>query len=324
MIDFRYHLVSLVSVFLALAIGLALGAGALRGPASDALTSQVNALREDKANLQQAVTNREATITSQDTAITMLAESAATGKLTGHTVSMIVLPGAEATGPAGLAKVLTAAGADTVSTVTVTPTWSKPSGSADRDAVLTTLSSQLTQLGVENSASQQAKLAALLARGSAGSEAGARDATGVAIMDALGEAGLVTVAEDTPRRADLVIVLAAAVGDGAAGNDSEWQTAELQSNLALVTALEAGSQGVVAVGPSGANAKGGLLAALRGADNIGASTVDVADSSLGAVATVFALIEQVGGGSGDYGTGANATAVLPAAAGPSTTGTSTP
>ena len=30
MIDFRYHLVSLISVFLALAVGIALGAGPLK------------------------------------------------------------------------------------------------------------------------------------------------------------------------------------------------------------------------------------------------------------------------------------------------------
>ena len=38
MIDFRYHLVSLVSVFLALAVGIVLGAGPLKDPISDGLT----------------------------------------------------------------------------------------------------------------------------------------------------------------------------------------------------------------------------------------------------------------------------------------------
>ena len=32
MIDFRYHLVSIVAVFLALAIGIVVGATALKGP----------------------------------------------------------------------------------------------------------------------------------------------------------------------------------------------------------------------------------------------------------------------------------------------------
>jgi hypothetical protein len=45
-IDFRYHLVSLVSVFLALAVGIVLGAGPLRESIGDTLTEQVQALRQ--------------------------------------------------------------------------------------------------------------------------------------------------------------------------------------------------------------------------------------------------------------------------------------
>ena len=60
MIDFRYHLVSLVSVFLALAIGVVLGAGPLRDTIGATLEDQVQALRQDKGNLQEAVADRDA------------------------------------------------------------------------------------------------------------------------------------------------------------------------------------------------------------------------------------------------------------------------
>ena len=40
MIDFRYHVVSLISVFLALAVGIALGAGPLKETIGDTLTGQ--------------------------------------------------------------------------------------------------------------------------------------------------------------------------------------------------------------------------------------------------------------------------------------------
>ena len=53
MIDFRYHLVSLVAVFLALSVGIVLGAGPLKGKidsgVSSTLTNEVAALRADKA-----------------------------------------------------------------------------------------------------------------------------------------------------------------------------------------------------------------------------------------------------------------------------------
>ena len=54
MINFRYHVVSLTAVFLALAIGLVVGTAALNGPVADALEDQVNALRKDNSKLRDA------------------------------------------------------------------------------------------------------------------------------------------------------------------------------------------------------------------------------------------------------------------------------
>ena len=51
-IDFRYHIVSLISVFLALAVGIALGAGPLKETIGDTLTGQVDALRAEKDELR--------------------------------------------------------------------------------------------------------------------------------------------------------------------------------------------------------------------------------------------------------------------------------
>lgn len=42
MIDFRYHLVSIISIFLALAVGIVLGAGPLQGNLGSQLTDQVS------------------------------------------------------------------------------------------------------------------------------------------------------------------------------------------------------------------------------------------------------------------------------------------
>ena len=52
MIDFRYHLVSLISVFLALAVGIVLGAGPLKQPIGESLQSQVEGLRTDRDHLR--------------------------------------------------------------------------------------------------------------------------------------------------------------------------------------------------------------------------------------------------------------------------------
>ena len=59
-IDFRYHLVSLVSVFLALAVGIVLGAGPLKESIGDTLTGQVEQLRGEKDALRASSTPRPA------------------------------------------------------------------------------------------------------------------------------------------------------------------------------------------------------------------------------------------------------------------------
>ena len=45
MIDFRYHLVSIVAVFLALAIGIVLGSTELQGTTLDSLRGLTNSLK---------------------------------------------------------------------------------------------------------------------------------------------------------------------------------------------------------------------------------------------------------------------------------------
>ena len=51
MIDFRYHIVSIVSIFLALAVGIVLGAGPLKGELGATLDREVAGLYQDKADL---------------------------------------------------------------------------------------------------------------------------------------------------------------------------------------------------------------------------------------------------------------------------------
>jgi len=53
MINFRYHLVSLVSVFVALAVGIVLGAGPLSGPIESTFEDQISQLRQDKDALRE-------------------------------------------------------------------------------------------------------------------------------------------------------------------------------------------------------------------------------------------------------------------------------
>ena len=62
MIDFRYHLVSLISVFLALAVGVVLGAGPLQNSLGTALNDQVTSLRENRKATQTQLEQTEAAV----------------------------------------------------------------------------------------------------------------------------------------------------------------------------------------------------------------------------------------------------------------------
>ena len=59
MINFRYHVVSLTAVFLALAIGLVVGTAALNGPLSEDLKDKVNALSQQNQQYRAQVKQME-------------------------------------------------------------------------------------------------------------------------------------------------------------------------------------------------------------------------------------------------------------------------
>lgn len=330
MIDFRYHLVSLVSVFIALAIGVVLGAGPLRGPLGDTLTTQVEALRDDKANLQQAVTNRDNEIATQNTALQELGARSVSGTLTGRRVLQVVLPGADPADLVGFADLLKDSGAQVTGTVTINPAWSDPSASSARKTVLGTLAPVSAAAGVTATDDDQLALAKLLAAATANPTPQApASANASVILRELTSAKLMSSTGDLPP-ADLVVVFAAGATSGAAGDDEKWQSAETASGADLVRGLRSGSAGVVVSGP--ASVDKGLIAELRGESAI-ATTVDGINSTA-AVGVVLGLLQATGGGVGHFGSGPGATTSLPplpAVAAPAPapsaatpTGTSTP
>jgi hypothetical protein len=94
-IDFRYHLVSLVSVFLALAVGIVLGAGPLKEPIGESLQSQVDALRSDRDNLRTDLDAAKGNIDKQNDFVTAAAPELIGGALKDQDVSIIAAPDAD-------------------------------------------------------------------------------------------------------------------------------------------------------------------------------------------------------------------------------------
>jgi hypothetical protein len=111
-------------------------------------------------------------------------------------------------------------------------------------------------------------------------------------------------------RADLAVLLCGPPPDPALSSTDRTGAGMVD----LAAAMYAAGNGVVVAAPTKAAVGGAMDAIRKGAttrDTI--STVDTVETVFGQVATVFALVEQMGGGSGHYGSTSDSDAPLPAA-----------
>jgi hypothetical protein len=90
-INFRYHVVSLTAVFLALAIGLVVGTAALNGPLSDALKNQVGSLTKQTQTYRDRITQLETEAGKQEQFTQQAAPIMLAGKLTNRRVLVLSL-----------------------------------------------------------------------------------------------------------------------------------------------------------------------------------------------------------------------------------------
>ena len=134
MIDFRYHLVSLISVFLALAVGVVLGAGPLQNSLGTALNDQVTSLRENRKAMQTQLEQTEAAVNDRDDYIAAAAAAYLPGTLEGKKVALAVLPEAKSDDIDTIIAQLEAAGGTINGRVSLTTAWTDPSREAFRES----------------------------------------------------------------------------------------------------------------------------------------------------------------------------------------------
>ena len=90
MIDFRYHLVSLIAVFLAVALGIVIGTTQLNGPVLTNLQDQVSALQTDKRLLEDETQSLQTQLDSQGGFAEEVGPALVAGTLTGRRVLLVV------------------------------------------------------------------------------------------------------------------------------------------------------------------------------------------------------------------------------------------
>ena len=313
MIDFRYHLVSIVSIFLALAVGIVLGAGPLKGDIGTRLTEQVTALRAEKAQLRTDLDASKREASARDTFTSALAPAITRNRLSGKTIALVIAPGADADLIKNTSASLLAAGARVGSTITLTDAWADPAGAAARNTLAGRFAALVTAPPKASSPDQLAASVlahAILAGTDRSTDRVAPSAS--AALAGLEDADLIEV---TPEQI-IPSSSAVLVGGTVKGSSEQDTETRLTAYVQLVGLLDAAGSGVVVATKSTATDKtqsADLVAAVRkDSDTVKvASTVDNADLSMGLSTVVLALEEQYAGNAGQYGLAADAKAILP-------------
>jgi hypothetical protein len=278
-ISYRHHIVSLLAVFLALAVGIVLGGGPLtelgraEPPAADA------------PGAQRATQQVQRSAAFGDDFAAAGAATLYDGRLEGQAVSLLTLPGAAKDDVDALGAQVEAGGGTVAGTYVARPALV----SAGEKSLVDTLGSQLmTQLGkgaVSADAPTYERLGELLGIALGASDASAEDTTSV--RQSLAGAELLTSPSE-PEASGLVLVV---LGD-------EIDDAILAG---LVTGLADRATGVVVAGDTASGASGDLKA-LRGeelADEV--ATVDGVDTGIGRVTAALALARSVRVQGGSFG-----------------------
>jgi outer membrane murein-binding lipoprotein Lpp len=299
MISLRYHALSIAAIFLALAVGVLLGASGVSDRVLGAVTSQ----RDDLASRVERLTSERDALAAQERAgdefAARIGPAAVRGLLSGQYVT-VVAAGADAQDRAAVATLIGQAGGAVTGQLELTEAISDPA----RADQLRELTSQLLPAGAQlPAASDTGSLVGgllggvLLARD--GQEISPEDVTSV--LTGLTSAGFVAPG-DAPTPANLVVVLTGGAQPGVSGGDSAAVVARLAAEL------DRAGRGAVLAGRTGSAEATGPIGVARADPQIvaGLSTVDDVHGGPGRVAAVLALKEQLDGRAGSYGTGAGA------------------
>jgi len=303
-INFRYHVVSLTAVFLALAIGLVVGTAALNGPLADSLSDQVTALRSDNQRLRQEADHLKTDANAQEQFAAEAAPALLRNQLTGKRVLVVTdSSGGDLAG--GVQDMLALSGATVTGRVDVQGKFNDP-GNNDHLLDLVTQLLPPTVNGLPTNSDGVETASALLAAVLLDRAPSLSTESSRAVLHGFKDAGYLTWAGDTPPApAQAVIVIS---GPPFVDRDA---TKKNQNVLTLVDQFDrAAPVVVVAEAPSG---DGNVVGAVRGDPTLRKtiSTVDNASTTQGQVASVLAIVEQLAGGAGHYGIGAGNTSMLP-------------
>ncbi|MBS1696605.1 MAG: copper transporter [Actinobacteria bacterium] len=311
MISLRTHAISLAAVFLALAIGVALGSGLLSN-------TVLSALRDDKHELQ----NQIETLTDDNNALNEKLNSAAEfdaqmaprivrDTLRDTAVVIFRTPDAVDDDVATLERLVGQAGGNVTGTVTLTQEFIEANSAEKLLSVVNSpilpAGAQLSTTAVDQGSQAGDLLGIAMLTDKDPATPTVSDAERDTVLQALRDTGFVTYGTQQigPANAALIVTGGGLADD--AGNRGAT-VARFAAGLAphgsgtVLAGRDGSATGTAAVAVTRSDA------ALAGA----VSTIDDVDTESGRITTVLALAELVGGGKpGQFGTGQGASSVTP-------------
>ncbi|MFY1693308.1 copper transporter [Plantactinospora sp. WMMB782] len=307
MINFRYHVVSLTAVFLALAIGLVVGTAALNGPVADSLKDRVNALGKHNEQLRESVNSLETEVQREEDFVKEAAPHMLKGTLAGRRVLIIALPSGQDQVD-GVVEMLRLGGASVTGRIDVQEKFIDPDSSvlllgvAAKAARPTVPDVGLpSSEGVEKSSALLAS--ALLDRPEGGSPV--TDVDRRSVLNDYSEEGYLEVPDKITGSAEAVVVVS--------GPPYVDRDATRKDRSVVQLAEQFDKAGAIVVAGNGSSG-GNLVAEVRRDPALSKtiSTVDNANTVQGQLVTALALGRQVTDKqAGAYGVGAGAESLLP-------------
>lgn len=305
MINFRFHLVSLVAVFLALAVGVVMGYGVLGQPTVETLENRIDTV-EANANARRAENEQlKADVESMEGQLDALEPFTVTDRLPQTNVLVVAVRGVDPETMQGLVGLARRAGANAPGILWVEEKWALTE-TEDRDA----LGAALDLTGARRTALRTRGWEELVDRLNQGSGLGTSD-----ILSTLGDAGFVSfegIGTDVPFT-DVggpgTAVLFVVGSEGAA-------KARHVLVPAAVAAVDVDLPLAVAemfVAVEGGAGRGSLVALVRTDEALAAevATVDDLDLPSGSAVSLLTLSDLLRGVVGHYGFGEGATRSTP-------------
>jgi len=294
-IDFRYHIVSIVAIFFALGAGVLLGAGPLKNTGANVVQAQAEKDRQALDDAREELIQARALDKYRDDYVAKVTSGLVTARLKDRKVAVVRMPHADDGLVDDVTSELEAAGAQ----VTTTVSLDGDLFTTEQRPLVNPLVNQLVTADVTfpKDSTTYERAGQILARAIAAKDDGRTvDEDASRILGGLTGSKLFGVKPTPKDRATLVVVVAGKP-QNPAPDDSTYSDA-----VDLAEGLDAGSAGVVVAGTP-ASAQSGLLKTLRSDSDAtkNVSSVDVADLPSGQATVIFALAEQADGKAGQYG-----------------------